>query len=107
MESSIFSEWNKIPEGYVLLAQVDESESYEIDVAEVYRDTVKNKFVLVTASGCSCWDGQYEAEEYDNLEDIEKYLLSRDDKGYEYNPSLKGAEELVVEAKKNYASNNK
>ena len=101
-ESQIFN-YRDIPnENWKLLACIDESESYEVDVSEIYLNTKTKKFILVTASGCSCWDGEYEDEEYSSLNDIKKYLLSRDDRGYSYNPSVRGAIELVEMAKENY-----
>ena len=102
MKSNIFYDQDKIPKGYILLASIDESEPYEVDVSEIYYNTEKNNFVLMTASGCSCWSGEYEEEFYKKLEDIEKYLFARDDKGYVYHPSVKGAQELVAEAIKNW-----
>lgn len=101
MESHIFYDQDEIPKGYTLLASIDESAPYEIDVSEIYYNTEKNNFVLMTASGCSCWSGEYEEEFYEKLEDIEKYLFARDDKGYVYTPSVKGAQELVSEAVRN------
>ena len=104
IESSIFS-YGEIPnKDWKLIACIDESESYEVDISEIYLNTKTNKFILVTASGCSCWDGEYEEEEYSSLKKMAKYLLSRDDRGYAYNPSVKGAEDLIKMAEDNYKS---
>ena len=102
MESNIFYNKEDIPRGYVLLYSLDESPPYEVDISEVYYDKLNKEFVLVTASGYSCWMGDYETETYKKLKDIETELFKRDDKGYVYNPSLLGAKELVSEASKNW-----
>jgi hypothetical protein len=49
----------------------------------------------------SCWDGEYETENYKKLSDIKKKLFERDDKGYLYTPSVEGAKELVTKAQEN------
>lgn len=85
-----YSDWEPI-------AWVDESESYEVDITEIWKRP-DGKFMLVTATGCSCWSGEYEVEEYDSLDDIVSGILTRDDK-YVYNPSLEGAKRLVEAAK--------
>ena len=92
-ESSIFA-YNKAPEGWTLLSAVDESEPYEVDMAEIWR-TAEGRFALVTASGCSCWDGEYDSDEFDSLELLAVSLLREE---RTYNPSLSGALTLLTDA---------
>ena len=74
------------------LAYVDESEDYSVDYHGVYYDSNNGTFLYITASGCSCWDGEYEEEEFPTLsaciQGIEAY------KG-DYEPSIRTIEELV------------
>lgn len=80
------------------LAFVDEADSYEVDEAGIYLDA-NGKFILLTASGCSCWDGDdYGEEIFDSLNDLEKSLINDDRM---YNPSLSGAKQLIEEARAN------
>jgi hypothetical protein len=87
----------------VELAWLDESEPYEVDHTGIYLDPNSGKFVLLTASGCSCWDGEYNEEEYDTLEDLEKSLNLDEDKR-RWNPSLQGAKDLMKEARATLAA---
>ena len=91
----------KIPAEWVLVAQLDESADYEVDMSEIFYDKKKKEYLLITATGCSCWSGEYESETYKKLKDIEKKLFVRDDKGYVYNPSVQGAHDLIEQANKN------
>lgn len=93
--SSIFTKASTVPEGWELLAAINESESYEVDNTEIWRSG--DKFILVTASGCSCWGGEYEEETFDSLDNLERSVLVRE--GYIHNPSVLGAKELVVRAR--------
>lgn len=84
-----------------ILASIDESEPYEVDEAIIGLDQ-DGRFVLLTASGCSCWDGDYDEEVFDSLDALEKALIQGDEDGndkYHYNPSLNGARALVAEAR--------
>jgi hypothetical protein len=98
LESGIFYEsaWtgNKLPEGYTLIAAIDESASYEVDITEVYR--TPTGFAIVTASGCSCWDGDYDEKAYATLDEVIAALgPATEDVGYRYNPSGVGAADLI------------
>lgn len=79
------------------LAFLDEADSYEVDETGIYTDEVK--FYLLTASGCSCWDGDYDEAVFDDFESLKNFLLSEDLP--RYNPSLNGAKELIAEAERN------
>ena len=43
------------------IAEVDESEPYSVDRAEVWLQP-DGSFVLATASGCSCWSGEWDED---------------------------------------------
>lgn len=61
-----------LPKGDII-ATMDESQSpYEIDVAYIIDNG--QKYILATASGCSCWEGDYVIEEYSTLAELEKAL---------------------------------
>lgn len=87
---------NKLPENYVELARLDESADYEVDVTVIVYNKKSKKFLLGTASGCSCWDGDWNSEEFNSLKGIEASLL-KDER--EYNPSFKGTLEIIKQAK--------
>lgn len=89
--------WNSAPlEGWSLIADVDESAPYEVDQTRIY-SLEDGRFVLATASGCSCWDGEWETQTFSSLDEIENAVLYREK--YAYNPSLEGAKTLVEQAK--------
>ena len=87
-----------VPKDWTLVADIDESEPYEVDVTEIYEH--EGRFILVTASGCSCWDGDYETQEFDSLEAIANVLLDSVRDSYTYNPSISGMKELMAQAQK-------
>lgn len=79
-----------------LLAEDDRSESYDVDITAIYRDG--DKFLLATASGCSCWDGDYDVETFDSLDALaESISITGDDR--RYNPSPATAVDLVATAR--------
>lgn len=79
------------------LAFVDEADSYEVDEVGIYTDG--GKFYILSASGCSCWDGDYDEEIFDDFESLKTFLLNEDMQ--RYNPSLNGAKALIAEAESN------
>jgi hypothetical protein len=83
------------------LASIDESADYEIDISVVGYDVIQRKFVLLTASGCSCWDGDYEEECFDTFDAVKNSL--RTDTRRRFTPSLRGAEELIQDAERTIA----
>lgn len=86
-------------EDLIELGILDESADYEVDITEIHYDPIKREFVLLTASGCSCWDGDYSEERFSTPKELLKSLLKEDRK---YNPSFKGAKYLIAEAKSTY-----
>ena len=82
------------------LAMIDESASYyEVDYTFIGLDEKTGKFALVTASGCSCWDGGADVEYFDDLDQMEQSLVTED---RTYNPSLLGAKSVMQEARETY-----
>lgn len=83
--------------GYKLLASIDEGHSYEVDQTAIY---VKpdGTFAFATASGCSCWSGDWDVQDFDTLDDIDAAWTSGVLDGT-YNPSAKGYVELMTEAR--------
>ena len=92
MTESVYDE-EKVPAEWSLLATVDESESYEVDIAEIWK--TPSGYALLTASGCSCWGGEYETAEFTSLELLAVALLKED---RTYNPSTRGALDLLTDA---------
>jgi hypothetical protein len=86
---------HEIPKELILVAELDESQSYEVDITKIYFNTEINKWVLAIASGCSCWEGDYEVEEFDTLAELGQSMI-QDDR--QYNPSFRGANELLQQA---------
>ena len=79
------------------LAFLDEADSYEVDESGIYTDGVK--FYLLTASGCSCWDGDYDEAVFEDFDSLKTFLINEDLP--RYNPSLRGGQELIAEAIRN------
>lgn len=87
------------PKDWRLLAEVDESRSYEVDVTEVYVRP-DGKFILATATGCSCWSGEYDVEEFDTLDALAASILPEGpETERRYNPSFIGAKALMETAR--------
>jgi hypothetical protein len=78
------------------LAFIDQSANYEVDQTSICVDE-EGTYYLLTASGCSCWCGEYNEEQFSSFEALEASLLDED---RTYNPSLSGAHELLEEARK-------
>ena len=101
------SRWNNDPgyrnqedcveDGLKFLAGIDEADIYEVDANEVYQKP-DGSFLLRSASGCSCWDGDWTETEYPDFESLENTLMNTAQIG-SYSPTLKGAEQLIREAK--------
>jgi len=77
--------------GWECIAALDESRDYEIDVTEVFR--TPTGFAIVTASGCSCWSGEYDVTYYATMQEVVDALRFGDQPSF--NPSVKGAAELI------------
>lgn len=92
--------WDDRVEQLKKLAFIDESERYKVDQTGIFYDPLTTKFVLLTATGCSCWDGEYDEERFDSLDSLETSLItdSRD-----HNPTLMGVRVLMAEARLEWA----
>ena len=95
-DSTLAWEINKDHPDCTLLAAIDECATYEIDVVEVWR--TPTGFAVARATGCSCWDGDYDYEEYPTLDAALAHLTDPNDK-WQYNPSIAGAVELSAMAR--------
>ena len=76
------------------LAEIDNSDGYDIDVSGIYTDGVK--FYFISASGCSCWEGEYDEEIFDSFNALKKSLIADDIS--DYAPSLKNVKYLITTA---------
>lgn len=94
-QSSLF-DWRDPPTSLTtFLTGVDESEAYEVDYTEIW--TTNDGYALVTASGCSCWDGDYNMTTYSTLDALEADLKNTErDYG---NPSIETCDLLMKEAR--------
>jgi hypothetical protein len=81
------------------LATIDESADWAVDYAEIFYDPDKKELVLLTASGCSCWEGEYQEERAKTWKALKEALLKGDT---DYNPTIKGAEIVFKEAKEKF-----
>lgn len=88
-------QWEEATGALTQLAYIDEADSYEVDQAGIYFDPATREFVLVTASGCSCWEGDCDVERFPTMDALEVALINDT---REYNPTLKGAQELIADA---------
>ena len=87
----------------VELAYYDDAGSYEVNEGGIFLDPVTHKIVFLSASGCSCWDGDYEEDVFDSLLDVEIALLKGGKNGedlFQYHPSLSACKDLIEEAKR-------
>lgn len=83
--------------GARMIAEIDESEPYEVDQTRIYV-AAGGTFVLATASGCSCWEGDWELTRYDTLAELIDDIGPLGGSEHDYNPSFKGAEALAKQA---------
>lgn len=84
------------------LASYDDADSYEVDMGGIYYDKDSEKFVFASASGCSCWDGDWSTYEYNKLGDLAKDLVDGDEDGNDifcYQPGLQRGIRLIEQAK--------
>jgi hypothetical protein len=82
---------------YTVIAEVDESPSYEVDMAEV-RLLPDGTFVLATADDCSCWSGEWDEETYATYIELEA-ALSLWGTERTYNPSPAGSADLLAQVR--------
>lgn len=102
--SAIFYHNQRALSDYEELAVLDESADYEVDVTEIWYDPRAREFLLLTATGCSCWDGEYNEERFKSLDELERSLL-KDERTYQ--PSFRGVETLIEQAKDAFKRSNR
>lgn len=56
-------------DGATKLVERDWSRPYEVDQAEILQ-VADGTFLYATASGCSCWDGDWQFEQYATFKDL-------------------------------------
>lgn len=88
-----------IPKDWKELSSIDESEDYEVDQTWIYEGP-DDKYYLVHASGCSCWDGEATYKEFPNLFAIGTHFFSGTPSYYA--ASDRANAELLAEAYKNF-----
>jgi len=96
--------WHHIEDPNVLaratvIAEIDESESYETDQTQILVEP-EGTFLLATASGCSCWGGEWYVTRYDTVEELlEDIGPTGDADNGGYNPSFEGVKDLAEQVK--------
>ena len=90
------------PTEWVVIADVDYSQAYEVDQSRIYWLPATGTLALATAEGCSCWDGEWEVERFGTLDALIDSIRTKD---RTYNPSFKRADELKASAEKWIAEN--
>ena len=82
-------------EDWTLLAEA-ESDTYNVDVIRIYSGD--GKIILATAMGCSCWDGEWDVEDFDTLDALAASIaVTGDDRRYQ--PSPISAADLIPQAR--------
>lgn len=77
-----------IPNDWTRLAYIDEGDAYDVDAHGIYK-TPEGQFALLGATGCSCWDGDYELQgTFDTLDELEVFSVSNDGDTYIPSPAL-------------------
>lgn len=82
------------PEGAVEIAFTDNTtEAYSVDRSAIYAET-GGTFLFATASGCSCWDGDWYAVRYNSVEDLLTDIGPEGTADYEFHPNFTAQENL-------------
>ena len=83
-----------VPDNWTLLTEGGwEEEAWTVDRASIYL-MPDGRFALATASGCSCWDGDWYVQEYDTIDQVAESAYE----DRRWAPSLVGMKRLVEEA---------
>lgn len=89
---------SEFPELWDQIAFIDESESYEVDQTAIYSDKETGTFVFATASGCSCWDGDWDVTTGLSLGEVFDLIgVDGEESGHRWNPSFEGAKSLKAQ----------
>ena len=87
-----------IPDDWTLVAELDQSPDYSVDITAIYR-TPAGTLALVSASGCSCWGGEYTLDgEYDSLELLALAVFATGGECQRYPSSVRGYLRLFADA---------
>lgn len=78
------------------LSAEDNSEQYSIDENGIYYDPRTELFVWLSASGCSCWDGEYSETTYDTLEELIADMTERESR---WQPASSEVSNMAQEAR--------
>jgi hypothetical protein len=92
-------DWDELVAPLKQLAFINEAvNSYEVDQTGLYYDPETKEFAIVSATGCSCWNGEAYIERCKTFEEVETALRTKD--LLPLYLSLHGADELITEARK-------
>lgn len=78
------------------LSSADDSDSYSIDENGIYYDPRTETFIWLSASGCSCWDGDYSETSYDSLDEALDSMLTYETR---WHPATSETTSMIEEAK--------
>jgi hypothetical protein len=84
------------------LASYDDADSYEVDEGGIFYDLETGKIVVLTASGCSCWEGDGNEYVFDSLAEAEIALVLGDKDGNDVvdcPPGIERSKRLIEEAR--------
>ena len=60
----------------VTLALQDNSAEYETDITGIFYNPSSGEFSVISASGCSCWDGMGIEYVFQSISDVKRFLFS-------------------------------
>lgn len=90
-------DWYKMLNKHTLLSEIDESADYEVDRTAILYDEDTGEFILLSASGCSCWSGEAYEERFAEFQDLAVSLFA-DAETRNFASSAGGSEQLIYEA---------
>lgn len=88
------SDEQALVDGATTLVARDWSEPYEVDQAEILR-AADGTFLYASASGCSCWEGDWQYEQYATFDDLAAGIRWFDRK---YNVGWTRSDDMLAEA---------
>lgn len=84
----------EFPEGAEQIALTDNTlDPWSIDQSAIYAEP-QGTFLFATASGCSCWDGEWYVVRYDTVEELLEAIGPEGKADYEFHPNFKAQENL-------------
>lgn len=88
------SEQQALVDGAKVLVDKDWSEPYEVDQAKILQ-AADGTFLYATASGCSCWEGDWQYEQYATFNDMATGIRWYD---RQYNAGWTRTDDMLAEA---------